>query len=164
MWDVEEGDFEKENPLPKQDLLASAPDLDHSHPHQQTIESSQNHINLPDNNDGKQSASEMASPHPLLTILDENGEERENKDISENGTDLLLAFGKQEKSATVLGSSYSHPHFTELSQLHNSAEYNQSGISQSGLGGVGNSSSPQQDHDDDQPKQRQREEAAEEVI
>ncbi|KAF7865662.1 hypothetical protein EAF04_005828 [Stromatinia cepivora] len=164
LWDVEEGDFEKEDPLPKQDLLASAPDLDHSHPHQQSIGSSQNHINLPDNNDGKQSASEMASPHTLLTILDGNGEERENKDISEIGTDLLLAFGGQEKSATVLGSSHSHPHLTKLSQFHNDLEYDQSGISQSGSGELGDGSSPQQDHDDDQPKQRQREEAVEEVI
>jgi hypothetical protein len=164
LWDIEEGDFEKEDPLPKQDLLASAPDLDHSHLHQQSIGSSQDHIILPDNNDGKQSASEMASPHTLLTILNENGEERENKDISENGTDLLLAFGKQEKSATVLGSSHSHSHFTELSQLHNDPEHDQSGISQSGSGELGDGSSPQQDHDDDQPKQRQREEAAEEVI
>ncbi|PQE24897.1 hypothetical protein CJF32_00007237 [Rutstroemia sp. NJR-2017a WRK4] len=163
-WDVEEGDFEKEDPLPKQDLLATAPDLDHSHPYQQSIGSSQNHINLLDNNDGKQSASDMASPHTLLTILDENGEERENKDISENGTDLLLAFEKQEKSVTVLGSSYSHPHFIELSQLHNDPEHDRSGISQSGSGELGDSSSPQQDHDDDQPKQQQHEEVPEEAV
>jgi hypothetical protein len=162
--DVEEGDFEKEDPLPKQDLLASAPDLDHSHPHQQSIGSSQNHINLPDNNDGKQSASDMASPHTLLTILDENGEEMENKDISENGTDLLLAFGKQEKSATVLGSSHSHPHFTELSHLHNDSEHEQSVISHSRPEELRDGFPPQEYHDEEQPEQQQHEEVPEEAV
>jgi hypothetical protein len=160
LWEVEEGGFENEDPPLEQDTLASISGQDQ--PNSPTT--SQNHINLLENDKSKQSAFEIASPHPLLTILDENGEERENKDISENGTDLLLAFGKQEKSATVLGFSHSHPHFTELSQLHNDPEHDQNGISQSGSGELGDSSPPQQDHDDDQPKQRQREEAAEELI
>jgi hypothetical protein len=100
----------------------------------------------------------------LLIILDENSEERENKDISENGTDLLLAFGKQEKPATVLSSLYSHPHIAEISYLHNDLGYKQSIITHSRPEELRDSSPPQQYHDEDQPEQQKHEEVPAEVV
>ncbi|PQE33787.1 hypothetical protein CJF32_00011307 [Rutstroemia sp. NJR-2017a WRK4] len=164
LWDVEESGFENENPPLEQDTSASISGQDQPYSYRNSPRTSQNHINLLENDKSKQSASEMTSLHPLLTILDKNSEERENKDISENGTDLLLAFGKQEKSATVLGSSYSHPHFTEISHLHNDPEYEQSVITHTGPEELRDSSPPQQYHDEDQPEQQQHEEVPAEAV
>ncbi|PQE05342.1 hypothetical protein CJF31_00008872 [Rutstroemia sp. NJR-2017a BVV2] len=160
LWEVEEGGFENEDPPLEQDTLASISGQDQ--PNSPTT--SQNHTNLLENDKSKQSAFEIASPHPLLTILDENGEERENKDISENVTDLLLAFGKQEKSATILSSSHSHPHFTELSHLHNDSEHEQSVISHSRPEELRDGFPPQGYHDKEQPEQQQYEEVPEEAV
>ncbi|KAF7943361.1 hypothetical protein EAE96_011288 [Botrytis aclada] len=88
-----------------------------------------------------------------------------NKEFSEDGTDLLLAFEKKEKpSATILGFPYSYPHFFGLTHLHNDQGYEQSVISYSGSEEFGDGSVPQQDHDEDQPEQQQHEEVPEEAV
>jgi hypothetical protein len=140
--------------------------------YQNSPRTSQNHTSLLGNDKSKHSASEIALPYPLLTILDENSEERENKDISKNGTDLLLAFGKQEKPATVLTSLYSHPHVAEIlqphvaeiSHLHNNPGYEQSVITHNGPEELRDSSPSQKHYDEDQSEQQQREEVLREVV
>ncbi|KAF7893829.1 hypothetical protein EAF00_007343 [Botryotinia globosa] len=98
-------------------------------------------------------------------MLDENSEGMGNKEISEDGTDLLLAFEKKEKSsATILGFPYSYPHFAELSHLHNDQGCEQNVISYSGSEELGDGSVPQQDPDEDQPEQQQHEELPEEAV
>ncbi|RAL58173.1 hypothetical protein DID88_009103 [Monilinia fructigena] len=165
LWDVEEGGFENEDPPIEQETLASMFGQDQPYSYQNPTGTSQNHINLLENDKSKQSASETASLYPLLTILDENSEGMGNKEISEDGTDLLLAFEKKEKSsATILGFPYSYPHFAELSHLHNDQGHEQSVISYSGSEELGDGSVPQQDHDVDQPEQQQHEEAPEEAV